>query len=173
MKVILIAILLLLVACQALDYEGHSSLYGIPNGTVITLNQDLTIPPDQAGVYIQGNRIGDRYQYDATCRLETNSVTSMPRTVKADEFVVYKVGRETQIFSGIVPGTRYASLVLMEGPHLLLYSTYIYLRSEQQPDVLRLVCGHLQDSALNPRHLTVEEIRTTLGEVMTMRLPQG
>jgi len=40
------------------------------------------IPPDQAGVFIQGTRIGDRYRYDATCRLEVRSVDETPRTVR-------------------------------------------------------------------------------------------
>jgi hypothetical protein len=62
-----------------------------------------------------------------------------------------------------------ASLILGDGPYLLYYATYIYLRSARQPDIFRIKCGHLQDSAMNPRHLTVAEIRVTLEPVMSFR----
>lgn len=176
MNTLLLPLLLLLAACQALDYENTSSAYRIPAGTVITLNRDLTVPSGQAGVYIPGRSIGDRYTYDSSCRLETNTVAAAPVTLIPDQFVVYKVSRESQIYSGIAPGTLFAGplfagSMFRDGPHLLYYATYLYLRSDRQPDVRRLVCSHLQDSASLPRHLTVAEIRTTLADVMTIRFP--
>lgn len=41
------------------------------------------------------------------------------------------------------------------------------MHSDRQPDVFRLVCSHLQDSAQNPRHLTAAELRTALAPVVT------
>lgn len=171
MRIILLAVVLLLYACQTLDDAGQAGTYRIPSGTVIDLHQDLIIPRDQAGVYIQGTPIGDRYHYDATCRLEVRSVNGLPREVKADQFTVDTVSREWDFYSGRgSSGALQASLFSGDGcPCLLYYATYIYLRSERQPDVFRLVCGHLQDSASGPRHLTAEEIRTTLSPVMTLR----
>lgn len=160
---------LLLTACQALDYEGQAPAYRIPTGTVLELHRDLIVPPGQAGVNIQGTAIGDRYRYDAVCRLEVLTVDDSPRPVRTDHFTVERVGREWEIFSSRVSGLRYAALFEREGPHLLLFTTFLYLRSEQQPDVFRLACGHLQNSDQNPRHLTVAEIRATLAPVMTLQ----
>jgi hypothetical protein len=172
MKILLLSLSFFLTACQSLNDGAYSSALRIAKGTVITLNRELVVPPGQAGVYIPGGSIGDRYTYNATCRLETRSVDGSYRTLKPDAFTVYKVSTEREIFSGLVPGVWYAQLFNFgDGPHLLQYSTDIYLSSDRQPDVLRLVCTHLQDSASNPRYLTVEEISKTLGQVMTIRFP--
>jgi hypothetical protein len=160
---------LLLVACQALDYEGQAPAYRIPTGTVLELHRDLIVPPGQAGVNIQGTAIGDRYRYDAVCRLEVLTVDDSPRPVRTDHFTVERVGREWEIFSNRASGLRYVALFERDGPHLLLFTTFLYLRSERQPDVFRLACGHLQNSDQNPRHLTVAEIRATLAPVMTLQ----
>ncbi len=160
---------LLLVACQALDYEGQAPAYRIPTGTVLELHRDLIVPPGQAGVNIQGTAIGDRYRYDAVCRLEVLTVDDSPRPVRTDHFTVERVGREWEIFSSRASGLRYVALFERDGPHLLLFTTFLYLRSERQPDVFRLACGHLQNSDQNPRHLTVAEIRATLAPIMTLQ----
>jgi len=160
---------LLLTACQALDYEGQAPAYRIPTGTVLELHRDLIVPPGQAGVNIQGTAIGDRYRYDAVCRLEVLTVDDAPRPVRTDHFTVEQVGRAWEIFSSRVSGLRYVALFERDGPHLLLFTTFLYLRSERQPDVFRLACGHLQNSDQNPRHLTVAEIRATLAPVMTLQ----
>ena len=160
---------LLLAACQALDYEGQAPAYRIPTGTVLELHRDLIVPPGQAGVNIQGTAIGDRYRYDAVCRLEVLTVDDSPRPVRTDHFTVERVGREWEIFSNRASGLRYVALFERDGPHLLLFTTFLYLRSERQPDVFRLACGHLQNSDQNPRHLTVAEIRATLAPVMTLQ----
>jgi len=160
---------LLLTACQALDYEGQAPAYRIPTGTVLELHRDLIVPPGQAGVNIQGTAIGDRYRYDAVCRLEVLTVDDSPRPVRTDHFTVERVGREWEIFSNRASGLRYVALFERDGPHLLLFTTFLYLRSERQPDVFRLACGHLQNSDQNPRHLTVAEIRATLAPIMTLQ----
>lgn len=54
-------LLLLLVACRVLDGAVETSADRIPVGTLAVLHRDLVIPPDQAGVFIQGTPIGDRY----------------------------------------------------------------------------------------------------------------
>ncbi len=165
----LLVVSLLLAACQALDYEGQAPAYRIPTGTVLELHRDLIVPPGQAGVNIQGTTIGDRYRYDAVCRLELLTVDDAPRPVRTDHFTVERVGREWEIFSSRASGLRYVALFERDGPHLLLFTTFLYLRSERQPDVFRLACGHLQNSDQNPRHLTVAEIRATLAPIMTLQ----
>jgi hypothetical protein len=162
--------LLLLVACQVPNEEGAARVFLLPTGTPLDLHRDLVIPSDQAGVFVQGTRIGDRHRYDAACRLEVRTVAPSPQTVRADRFAVERVERIWEIFSGRVSGLRYARFAprFDEGSHLLTFTTYLYLRSDRQPDVFRLACSHLQDSARNPRHLTVDEIRTVLAPVATL-----
>jgi hypothetical protein len=167
MKLGLVLLSLLLAACQVLDHEGEARAYLIPMGTPVDLHRDLTLPPGQAGVFIQGTRIGDRYRYDAGCRLEVRTLSETPRTVVADRFTVVRVTREWERFTWRETGLRRVRLDY-DGPALLRFSTALYLHSDRQPDVFRLVCSHLQDSARNPRYLTADEIRTVLAPVMTL-----
>jgi hypothetical protein len=173
MKWFWILVFMFLSACQTFDYERYARIYRIPDGTVITLNQDLSVAPNQVGTYIQGYQIGDQHRYNANCRLELRTLSDRQRVIAAGDFTVTGVKRESERFSGAtspgVPGVMVASLILGDGPYLLYYATYIYLRSARQPDIFRIKCGHLQDSAMNPRHLTVAEIRVTLEPVMSFR----
>ncbi|MBK8181611.1 MAG: hypothetical protein IPK63_01325 [Candidatus Competibacteraceae bacterium] len=167
---LLVVLSLFLSGCQILEEEGNTQAFHIPIGTQLDLHQALMIPADQAGAFIQGTRIGDRYRHDATCRLEVRALASVPRPVRADRFTVERVNRAWEIFSSRGTGLRYARFVrdFKEGPSLFTFTTYLYLHSEQQPDVFRLVCSHLQNADQNPRHLTANEIRTVLTPIMTL-----
>ena len=75
--------LLVLVACHGLDGVGGTGADRLPPGTLAVLHRELVIPPAQAGVFVPGTQIGDRYRYDATCRLEVRTVNVTFRTVLA------------------------------------------------------------------------------------------
>lgn len=168
MKLVAPPLLLLLTACQVLDEDGSRSGQ-VPPGSVVELHQDVTIPSDQAGVFIQGTPIGDRYRHDAACRLELRTVAPEPRTVRADRFNIERVNRTSELFSRRATDLQPARFYpFRDGPHLLTFTTYLYLSSERQPDVSRLVCAHLQSSDQNPRHLTAGEMRTVLAPIMSL-----
>ena len=159
--------LLVLVACRGLDGAGGTGADRLPVGTLVVLHRDLVIPPDQAGVFVPGTQIGDRYRYDATCRLEVRTVNATFRTVVADRFTVVRVEQNWERFTRQESGLRRVRMD-DDGPALWRFATAWYLHSDRQPDVLRLVCSQLQDSAQNPRYLTAAEIRTVLTPVVTL-----
>ncbi|HRF44805.1 MAG TPA: hypothetical protein PLD30_11305 [Candidatus Competibacteraceae bacterium] len=160
--------ILLLAACSALDGLDVDRRDRIPTGTPIDLHQNLTIPSGQAGVFVLGTSIGGRYRYEAVCRLEVYSIDEKPRTVVADRFTIVRFSQEWERFSQRETGLHHVSLQDYDGPALLRFTTNLYLHSDRQPDVFRLVCSHLQDSAQQPRYLTTAEIRTVLAPVMTL-----
>lgn len=168
MKLIALPLLLLLTACQALN-ESEGRYAQLPPDAVVELHQDVSIPADQAGVFIQGASIGNRYRYDAACRLELRTVAAAPRTVRADRFSIERVQRTSEIFSNRLNALRPARFGRFEdGPHLLTFTTYLYLHSDHQPEVFRLVCAHLQSSDQHPRHLGADEIRAVLAPIMSL-----
>ena len=164
--IVICSILLLLNACQMLDEAERP--YRIEPGTPIDLLQPLVIPADQVGVFVPGTPIGNRYRYEAACRLELRSLAPAARTVSADHMTITRVQREAQIFSSRSSALRPVRLFDSDGPHLLQFTTYPYLDTPRQPDIFRLVCAHLQDSASQPRHLTRAEISTVLAPVMRL-----
>ena len=118
-------------------------------------------------MFVPGPQIGDRYRYDAACRLEVLTVDATFRTVVVDRFTVVRVEQRWERFTRQESSLRRVRMD-DDGPALLRFATAWYLHSDRQPGVFRLVCSHLQDSARNPRYLTVAEIRTVLAPVMTL-----
>lgn len=168
MRLTLLPLLLLLAACQAAG-PGSAQDARAWAGAILELHQGIEIPADQAGAFIRGTPIGDRYRYDAACRLELRTVSATSRTVRADRFAVERADQISELFSERPSGLRPARFYrFRDGPHLLTFTTYLYLRSDRQPDVFRLACAHLQSSDRNPRHPTESEIRTVLAPIISV-----
>ena len=140
----------------------------------MVLNTPVTIAPGKAGATLRGGSIASIDQYDATCRLEVNTIRDAPYTVAVDEFTVSGVYRDWETLTGpptpfpTVGGSFYS---FGEGPGLIYFNTYIYLESARQPDVSRLKCWQLQESDWNPHHLSYQDIRTVLGQTVTISRP--
>ncbi len=180
LRAILLAAALLLTACQA-SYLGNvdSPYYLVPVGSTLIQNQDVVIPPHLAGVFIQGgqllplSRINQYYPY---CKFEVLKLGDSAQTVRADTYVIEKVAQEIahSVDAGLI---RLAGLSVGIGIHagmddgasMQTYATRLYLRSEKQPGVYRLSCGQWAYPATG-RHVTINEIRKTLGEIFTLRL---
>ncbi len=145
---------------------------GFPAGTVIHLNQPLTIPPDKVTAALRGGSVGSRYRYQATCLLEIRTLRSSPFVVEPDAFTVLGINRDRDPLTGpAYPGIGSSFYSLGEGPGLAYFNTYIYLTSEQQPDVLRIKCSELKDNDLGARFLSEADIRTVLGNTVTIERP--
>lgn len=164
---------LLLVACQSAGpVDEDSRFHVLPIGSRLILNQDITIPAHTAGVHIQGGRIVNGKvlnQYHPHCRLEVHDVREVAQTVTADEFLVHRVQHVTPTVSlpGLIKtGRRYVG----SSSSLLVYQTFLGLRSARQPQVRWLACMQWGDSSLG-QHVTTSEIRQTLGKIITLQIP--
>jgi len=164
---------LLLTACQTTGpLDENSPFHLLPSGSRLALKQELTIPAHSAGVLLQGGRVvrdQDINQYHPHCRLEVHDVRETTQTVTADEFVVRRARQETQTVArtGLMKAARrYAG----NDPSFFVFRTVLDLRSERQPQVRWLTCQQWGDPALG-RHLSIHEIRQTLGEIFVLSLP--
>lgn len=168
--------LLLLSACFAVVQDESSPFFMAPPGSVVVLHQDLEVPPGTASVYIQRGRITSRAAYNRYyphCRFEVRDVSEQPQIIRAGQFRVEKTTRETDFFAeaGIV---RYARLGLgqdSDGASLEMEVVKMRLRSATQPEVLRFVCGGVMDFPFNVKPPSIQEIRGTLGEFVSLELP--
>ncbi len=173
-QLILLILAGFMTAAQAKDANPDSPWFVIPVNTVIRLNQPLTIPAEQAGVYMQFGEVKsdkDVDEYYANCRLEVNDVRAAAQEIEADSFTVYRVqlfedysSRPLQFAAG--PGF----IFLGDGPTPQNYATIMYLRSARQPLVRQLVCKHLEDPALFPEHLTVKQMQAAMGKIITIEI---
>lgn len=177
----------LLSGCQTGGPVGPGSPhYKVPVGSTVTLHQKVTVPAHTAGVYIQGGRvIPDKglnpvNHYYVYCRLEVNDVRDTPQPIAPDTFTVHRVGSRRDDVALRYP--MYASRGMLgigmggggdddAGPGMQNWSVDLYLHSDRQPQVRRLACQHWVYN-YEAEFPSVDEIRKTLGNMMTLKLAQ-
>lgn len=167
---LLIVLALLLTGCQPAVYPIDSPYYRIPLGSILVLNRDLTIPPHQARVIIQYGQVvsrKERDQYYPYCEFEILTLSESPQVIHPDRFSIQRLNKHMETSRQAV---MYASLSLLgrDNP-LVAYNTKMYLSSSVQPDVYRMSCMYWTDDAMDD-HLTLQQIRDTLGEIFTIKI---
>jgi hypothetical protein len=97
------------------------------------------------------------------------------KTVNPDSFRIYKVVRwddyAMQPIKLAAFGTSMGVLMADGGSvtHLNV-TTEMFLRSENQPDVYRLVCSQWEDAA-DAEHVTINQMRRALGNTFSLKIP--
>lgn len=168
---------LLLSGCQSfLALQAWPPPYSLPQGSSISINQELKVSPHAVSVWIQYAKVVNRKHvndYNPNCHFEFYTLLPVERTIQKDQVTIRKfVNTQDYVSSGAI---RYASLVDVNGdgnaPMAAIYTTSIYLKSEKQPDLFRLVCEHWEDPA-SGTYLTIEQIQETLGAIATFHEPE-
>lgn len=168
--------LLFLPACHAVVQDETSPFFMVPPGSVVVLHQDLEVPPGRASVYIQRGRTALYAAYNRYyphCRFEVWDISEQPQLIRAGRFLVEKVTRETDYFaeSGVLQYARLSVGQGSDGTNLEMEVVKMRLHSATQPEVLRLVCGGEMDFPFNVKPPSVQEIRGTLGGLVSLKLP--
>jgi len=179
----LVVAAVLVAGCQTTSYtrDETSPYYVLPSGSRVVLHQALSVPPEKVGVYIQDGKIkswSDVNHYHAHCKFEVRERKDSEQQVKPEEFIV------TRVVQNLVHSVRWgqwrvadASMAMRVssqdgGLSLWTYATYIYIASDRQPQVFRLGCGHsAYPDAPEAIHLSIERMRRTLGNLVTLHLP--
>lgn len=175
-RALLFLLLLGLAGCAAMGGQLSSAP---PTGATLVLLKELVIPAGESGVYIQDGEIKSSFwgvrQYYPFCRLEVDASNENARTVKPGEFIVVDV-RQDVLYAGADEPLRVAQAGLVLAGDAVshrVYTTFLRLGSDTQPDVNRLTCkrwAYPQDWPVPP---DTDEIRRTLAGVFSLRLPQA
>jgi len=168
-----------LVGCQGLSgpsEPGRST--EIPVGSELVLHKRLVVTNRHDRIRFYRGAIAEdkdfllTKKYDPNCRLVMHKdLRDYDHVITPGRFAIYAV---KQFDDYEILGPR---IVASNGPLLAddggimpqEYATVMYLRSSEQPQVDRLVCGHYQYST-DGRFLTVNEIRKALGDIFTLDL---
>jgi len=154
-KLIPVAVLLL-SSCQSMQSDDPSSLsFRVPDGSTLTLNNELDIPNGQTHAMMQADKLTtekDRDEYKINCRFDVT--TFGPRTIKPE---VFKIQR-----------TEDGRNMVSQGGIMRFYSDF-YLQSDNGTDVIKLTCQQLGYTI--DRHATVSEIETALSHYFTFTFP--
>ena len=157
--------------------DENSVFYAVPVGSLLVLNQDVTIAGDQVAIYVQNGELmsdAEVNKYYPNCKFEVYKISEKPRTVLADTFEIIKVVDDIES-SSLQKSTELAALNkilsfgMLDRSYVFNYATLMYLNSEKQNDVYRLTCQHWED-VMDDRHLTISQMRGAMGDVFTLEI---
>lgn len=170
---------LLVSGCQV-PFSADSPLTPVPEQSTLLLHQPLTIPPQSVSLWFQnGQQLpeNDLDHYYPHCKFETLKIQEIEKTIQPDTFVIHKVVRwndyarqPIRLASAPVEIKISVSGADNGGPGHVNTATEMFLRSDKQPDVYRLVCSQWEDAA-ERTHVTINQIRRTLGDIFSLNLP--
>jgi len=189
----ILSLFLLMTACTGAPMTaGNPGLYTIPVGTVLVLNQPLVIPAGKARAGIQNGKptlSSGIDKWSPYCEFLVNTISTEEARLPAGNYRVTRIQRDQIPTGGLDPAGRSmlalagtdASQTTMAGIGIAqgggaadqtwLYRTTIRLESDVYPDVRQLECGNTFGTGFEARHLTLEEFRQAVGDVITLRFP--
>ena len=182
MKFILILSLsLLLAACGSIPLTASDpGLNTIPTGSILKLNQPLTIPALKVRTSIQnGEATAGVDPSEPYCEIEINTILETSTTLPAGNYKITRVLQYEYPFSSIKPDskkmvassdetTAWATQVA-SADFFWHYTTAFRLESNLHPDIRQLECGAVYDSGYYARHITIREFEILAGDVMTLQ----
>ena len=181
MKIILtLSLSILLAGCASAPLgRDNPGLYTVPVGSIIRLNQALTIPPQRVSTAIQyGEPTVAVVQEDPHCKFEVNSLLDKTVTLPAADYRITRVLRYSDPFYShmknrnvqVASSSNTASWLAMSGaPDSQWYLTTVFrLESDAYPDIRQLVCGIFYYSGYFARDMTIQEFNGLAGDMMTI-----
>ena len=175
MKLNYFFIIFLLSGCAATTPATVTSpYYVIPKGSTLILNEALEISAGSAAVFFQNGKIEHEKnidQYRANFKFEIRTIKEEQQVIKPDIFTIIRTQKLEELVSLPIMLAAKGAMSGYNGGSPLAENdiTEIYLHSVKQPDVLRLSCMHWEDVS-DAKHLTVKQIRATLGKYITLKL---
>ncbi len=147
-----------LSSCASMYSSDPDSLgFSIPDGSILSLNKKLAIPSTDTHAVVQGGKEiadKDRNDYAINCRLDFKKFG--PRTIEPEDFTITRTE----------DGQNWIS-----HPSILRFYTEVYLTSEKDTDIIKMVCQEYGDPL--DRNFTVAEMAAALGDYFTFSFPEN
>ncbi|MEA1890305.1 MAG: hypothetical protein U9N50_11060 [Pseudomonadota bacterium] len=173
-----------LVSCSANQKKvSKSYLSDVEAGSILRINRPLTVPAGEVRASLQFSKQlrtpGETNKWEPYCQMVVNTIDKLDKEIPAIDFRIRRVVRDQEPFTRTnnTKRTMIASagddLLFLSGPAFTswLVKTYLYLESDQYPDIYRLVCGEAWDGYLT-RRMYMDEFKGAVGTYMTI-LPVG
>jgi hypothetical protein len=158
--------------------------YKLPAGAYLVLHKPLTIPADRRSVYIYRGAVTPFSAIDIYypyCQFRLRKISNQDRVVPPGRFEVVKTIKwddytdrrklVPRFARGRTVDARITGQISIGdgGPPTVAQATIIKLRSDTQPDIDDLVCRQWGDQG-TVEHVTVRQMRSALGDIMTLSL---
>jgi hypothetical protein len=143
-------------SAMAVKDDVDSQFFYIRPGSKLILHKDVSIPKDRSHTSFQHGRVVSGLDnYTVGCVLDVRNLG--PSVVSAGAFTISRAESSREWVSH---------------PNIMRFYRVIYLRSDTQPDVLRLTC-HDWDGPLLGKDISIPEIREALGGYCSFEFAQN
>lgn len=177
--------LALITACSTDDVKDEGSIfYAVPVGSMLMLNQEVTVAGGQVAVYVQDGELmhfKDVNNYRPNCKFEIYTMSERSRNVQAGSFEIIKVVDEIESSSlkndvrlaalDFSMGSNHLAMGMLDHSLVFNYATMMYLSSDKQKDVYRMTCQHWE-AIMDDRYLSIAQMREAMGEVFTLKIKE-
>jgi len=177
----LLLALLLLVGCVSQPFTDPASPYfRVPEGSRVTINRVLEIPPGQARLFMQNGRVMENFDhYIPNCNIEVRKLDrEAVQFVRPDSYRVVRTQRTLQenVRAGrLLVASAGGVLALSDDSAgtAMVYEGYHLWLAGPDPNVMRVSCRGVfasQNEAFPP---SLDEMRQALGSLMTIEVAGG
>lgn len=166
---------LLLTSCsQVVVKDENQYTYSIPVGSSFTLNEQIIIKANTGRTFFQNGAVIDESSlniYYPHCSLTKNTLSDEDTLISPTIFVIEKVVDDEEYAQGYIQFASNDISVSSGGPLITGLVSYYYLSSSIEPDIRSLECIRW-DSLYENRHLSIHEIRKSLGDILTLQITE-
>ena len=152
----------------------------IPAGSILTVNKPLTIAANEAGSSLQFNkqvRPQELDKWEPYCQLVVKTLIREEKRIPETDFRITRVVSDEEPFTRLKKSKRVmiastdetlSFLSSSNSNYTWLIKTYMYLESDEYPDIYRIVCGQVWDGYTS-RRLYMTEFKEAVGDFITLR----
>ena len=148
-----------LTACATPQTGDKVSFFAdIPTGSILTINQPLTIPANEARATLQFSKqisVSQLDTWEPFCQMHVRTLLRKNRQIPKTDFHITRVIRDEAPFSNEISFT-------------WLTKTTMHLESKEESDIYQLVCGQVWDGATS-RRLYMNELKEAVGDYLSIQ----
>ena len=167
--------LISLISCtDNLIRDENSFTYSIPVGSLLTLNQRVTIASNHGRIYFQNGKTTNENKiniYYPHCSLTVNTILQKEHAIHPSTFEITKIIDDEEYAQGYMLFASSDIHLGSPGPLITGLVTYYHLKSLTEPDVRTLECIQW-NSLYENKHLSITDIRKSLGDIFTLKINQ-
>jgi hypothetical protein len=180
-RFVLPGLCIILSSCAAAPVASKPGFFAdTPVGSTLTVNQPLTIPANEVRASLQFSkqtRMQELDKWEPYCQLVVKTLIREEKHIPAMDFRITRVVRDEEPFTRLKKSRRLMiasadenfSILSFGGPsYTWLIKTYMYLESDEYPDIYRMVCGQVWDG-YSSRQLYMSEFEEAVGDFISIR----